>query len=61
MIPCEQKTDLFGWVCIEDTVLDYPVMHTPDDPEKYLQLSYEDEASTAGTPLMDAKCEIDSD
>ena len=57
----EQNPDLFGWVCIEDTVLDYPVMHTPDDPEKYLRLSFEGETSTAGTPFMDAKCGIDSD
>ena len=27
----EQNPDLFGWICIENTVLDYPVMHTPDD------------------------------
>ena len=57
----EQNPDLFGWICIENTVLDYPVMHTPDDPEKYLRLSFEGETSTAGTPFMDAKCEIDSD
>lgn len=57
----EQNPDLFGWICIEDTVLDYPVMHTPDDPEKYLRLAFEGENSTAGTPFMDAKCGIDSD
>ena len=57
----EQNPDLFGWICIEDTVLDYPVMHTPDDPEKYLHLSFAGESSTAGTPFMDAKCGIDSD
>ena len=57
----EQNPDLFGWVCIEGTVLDYPVMHTPDDPEKYLRLSFKGETSTAGTPFMDAKCGIDSD
>lgn len=57
----EQNHDLFGWVCIDGTVLDYPVMHTPDDPEKYLRLSIGGEASTAGTPFLDAKCGIDSD
>ena len=57
----EQNPDLFGWICIENTVLDYPVMHTPDDPEKYLCLSFEGETSTAGTPFMDAKCGIDSE
>ena len=51
----EQNPDLFGWICIENTVLDYPVMHTPDDPEKYMHLSFEGETSTAGTPFMDAK------
>lgn len=57
----EQNPDLFGWICIENTVLDYPVMHTTDDPEKYLRLSFEGETSTAGTPFLDAKCGIDSD
>lgn len=57
----ERNPDLFGWICIEGTVLDYPVMHTPDDPEKYLHLSFAGETSTAGTPFMDAKCGIDSD
>ena len=28
--------DLAGWITIEGTVLDYPVMYTPEDGEKYL-------------------------
>jgi len=31
-----KNPDLAGWVTIEGTVLDYPVMHTPEDGEKYL-------------------------
>lgn len=54
----EQNPDLFGWICIEDTVLDYPVMHTPDDPEKYLRLAFEGENSTAGTPLWTQNVEL---
>ena len=56
-----QNPDPFGWVSIEDTVLDYPVMYTPEEPEKYLRLSFTGEASTAGTPFMDANCALDSD
>lgn len=57
----EQNTDLFGWVTIEDTVIDYPVMHTPDDPEKYLHANFDGEYSYGGVPFIDASCTADSD
>lgn len=57
----EQNPDLFGWVSMDNTVLDYPVTHTPEEPEKYLRLSFTGEASAAGTPFMDANCALDSD
>lgn len=47
-----ENGDLVGWLTIEGTVIDYPVMRTPDDPEKYLHLSYEGAYSRAGTPFM---------
>ena len=33
----EQNSDCIGWVCIPETTLDYPVMHTPDNNQKYLK------------------------
>ena len=32
----EQNADFYGWVRIQGTQLDYPVMYTPDRPEYYL-------------------------
>lgn len=56
-----ENSDLFGWIRIDDTKLDYPVMHTPDDPEKYLHANFEGEYSYPGVPFLDAKCTADSD
>lgn len=32
----QQNRDLAGWIRIEDTNINYPVMHTPDNPDFYL-------------------------
>lgn len=53
--------DFYGWVKIEDTVLDYPVMHTPQDPEKYLRKTFDGEYYIGGTPFLDYRCTADSD
>jgi len=57
----EQNPDLFGWLKIEGTVIDYPVMHTPYDPERYLHVDFEGNYSFAGVPFVDAACDVDSD
>ena len=57
----EQNHDLFGWLRIDGTVIDYPVMHTPTDPEKYLHTNFKREYSFGGIPFIDANCSADSD
>lgn len=57
----EQNPELFGWLRIDGTVIDYPVMHTPDDPEKYLHTNFKEEYSFGGIPFIDASCSADSD
>ncbi len=57
----EQNHDLFGWLRIDGTVIDYPVMHTPTDPEKYLHTNFAREYSYGGIPFIDANCSADSD
>ena len=37
----EMNPDFFGWLYIEDTVIDYPVMYTPDRPEYYLHRAFD--------------------
>lgn len=51
-----QNPELFGWIEIPGTLINYPVMHTPDDPEKYLHADFDGEYSFSGIPFMDADC-----
>lgn len=57
----QRNPEMVGWIRIEDTVIDYPVMHTPKDPEKYLHLSFQGEESQHGVPFIDYRCTLDSD
>ncbi len=57
----QQNPELYGWIKIDNTILDYPVMHTPNDPQKYLQLNFDCEYSIAGTIFMDHRCSAESD
>ncbi len=57
----EQNLDLYGWITIADTKIDYPVMHTPHDPEKYLHANFEGAYSYAGIPFLEDACSEDSD
>lgn len=33
----EQNSDMVGWIQIEGTKVDYPVMQTPEEPEYHLR------------------------
>lgn len=57
----EMNGDCMGWICIPGTKLDYPVMHTPTDPEMYLRRDFYGEYSHSGTPFMDSRCAYNSD
>ena len=57
----EQNPDFFGWLTIPGTKIDYPVMHTPEEPEKYLRADFSGTYSMAGTPFVDGKCSETSD
>lgn len=56
-----QNSDLAGWIRIEDTVIDYPVMYTPDDGQFYLYRTFqrEDDPSKQGCVFVDENCTID--
>lgn len=49
----EQNADCLGWICIPDTSVNYPVMHTPQEPEKYLRRNFEGEYSVSGVPFLE--------
>ncbi len=44
-----ENEDFIGWICIEGTEINYPVMHTPTDAEYYLHRDFYGDYSFAGT------------
>ncbi len=56
----EMNSDCIGWVCIPGTRLNYPVMYTPQDAEKYLRKNFYGKYSTGGVPFIDIRCPLDS-
>lgn len=54
------NSECFGWINISGTNINYPVMHTPSNPQKYLNRNFYGEYSYSGTPFLDARCSADS-
>ena len=48
------NVDCIGWLSIPDTVVSYPVMYAPSEPERYLHLDFYGHYSYSGTPFLDA-------
>lgn len=57
----QTNSDTIGWVRIEGTVIDYPVMHTPDNPDFYLDHGFDRQKSSYGMIYMDASCSLTED
>lgn len=54
----EQNPDIVGWIRIPGTPVDYPVMWTPDEPEKYLRTDFNGGYSLSGLPFVSADCNV---
>lgn len=54
------NSECFGWISIAGTNINYPVMHTPNNPQKYLNRNFYGEYSYSGTPFLDSRCSADS-
>ena len=55
-----QNDDLIGWIKIDNTSSDYPVMQTKDRPEYYLQRNFNKEYSSYGTPFLAEECNLET-
>ena len=51
-----KNPDFFGWLKIEGTKIDYPVMYKPEDPEYYLHRDFYGKYSDSGMLFIDGKC-----
>ena len=52
----KRNPDFFGWLKIEGTVIDYPVMYTPRDSEYYLHRDFYGKYSDSGMLFIDGEC-----
>lgn len=57
----KQNSDMVGWITIEDTKLNYPVMQTPNDEEFYLRRNFDKEYEFRGTPFVNANADLKED
>lgn len=55
-----QNDECVGWICIPDTTVNYPVMYTPDESQKYLRRNFYGEYSVCGVPFLDGRCALES-
>lgn len=55
-----ENADCIGWLSIDGTNISYPVMHTPNDPQKYLRRNFYGEYSQSGVPFLDGRCDFQS-
>jgi sortase B len=53
----QQNPDMVGWVSIEGTSIDYPVMQRSQDDGYYLNHDFEGKKNKNGLPFLDGSCD----
>lgn len=53
-----QNADMVGWIKIDGTNINYPVMQTPDNPNYYLKHNFYKEYSDLGVPYVQENCNL---
>ena len=54
------NSDIVGWLRINDTTINYPIMQTKSDPNYYLHRDFYKKYSSYGTPYMSEECSINT-
>jgi len=55
----EQNDELAGWITIEGTNIDYPVVQSSKaEPEKYLDTGFDGSHNSNGVPFLDSRCKL---
>lgn len=55
----EQNSDFVGWIFIDGTNIDYPVMQTIDNPNYYLKRGFDKQYSSYGVPYVQENCDLE--
>lgn len=57
----EENKDIVGWLKIDSTTINYPIMQNINDPNYYLHRDFYKNYSSYGTPYMAKQCNLNSD
>ena len=57
----EENKDIVGWIKIDNTTINYPIMQNINDPNYYLRRDFYKNYSSYGTPYMAKQCNLNSD
>lgn len=55
----DMNNDMVGWLSIDGTSIDYPVMQTVYDGEYYISHDFYKEDYKGGVPFIDSRCSLD--
>ena len=53
-----ENSDLVGWMVIDGTPINYPVMQTPDRPDYYLKRNFEQQQNEHGCLYVRESCDV---
>lgn len=56
----ELNNDLVGWIKIDNTSINYPIMQSKNSPDYYLKRDFYKKYSSYGTPYLSEQCNIDT-
>jgi len=53
-----QNADMVGWIKIDGTIINYPIMQTKNNPNFYLKHNFNKEYSDSGVPYVQENCDL---
>lgn len=54
-----QNNDMVGWIKVEDTKINYPVMQSIDEPNFYLKHGFDKDYTDYGCPYIQENCDVE--
>ena len=54
-----QNNDMVGWIKVEDTKINYPVMQSKDNPNFYLKHGFDKAYTDYGCPYVQENCDME--
>lgn len=56
----QEYPDIKGWLCVEGTVIDYPVLQREGEDEHYLYLDYREQEDKRGSLILDEDSSVEN-